>query len=99
MVNVQKQFEKAAEIIRGPEEAGSPPKPTQDQQLDVCSLLTSCEPPTNDQFYAHYKQGTEGDCTGAAPGKLIVLALSICVSYLTPLGGAKGGNGHNVNGR
>ncbi|KAK1925455.1 long-chain fatty acid transporter [Papiliotrema laurentii] len=51
MVNVQKQFDKAVDIVKNLPKDG-PIKPSQDQQLE---------------FYAHFKQANEGDNTGAAP--------------------------------
>lgn len=73
MVNLNAQFDKAVTMVRSLPPDGEV-KPTQDQQLEV-----SCEPPCpaddsgavltpDSQFYANFKQATEGDVSGPAPG-------------------------------
>ena len=53
-------FERAVAHVRGlPEAAGQPGAPTTAQRLD---------------FYALYKQATEGDAEGTQPGLLAVVA-------------------------
>ncbi|EIW72552.1 hypothetical protein TREMEDRAFT_41825 [Tremella mesenterica DSM 1558] len=51
-VNIDAKFDKAVQIV-GELPAEGPIKPTQDQKL---------------LFYAHFKQATEGDVSGPAPG-------------------------------
>lgn len=62
MVNLNAQFDKAVAIVRALP-ADGPTKPSTDQQLE---------------FYSHFKQATEGDCTGPAPGAYLFVLASFC---------------------